>query len=73
MTKKETDRIKKKVQKLEKTIFDFNERINKELQDVINLLDTDSTSNGGAKVAKRRTPRGKGGSDELLLDDKESS
>lgn len=55
MNKKDAERLKKKVQKVEKLITEYNEKITKELCDINSLVDSGSSE--GSKVSRRRTPR----------------
>ena len=56
MNKKDAERLKKKVQKVEKLITEYNEKITKELSDINSLIDSGGSSEG-SKVSRRRTPR----------------
>ena len=58
MNRKDTDRVKRKVHKIEKLIAEYNERISKELSEITNILESRTIQKEEpSKQSRRRTPR----------------
>ena len=56
INKKDLERLKKKIQKIDKAKKDFDERYNKEKGEIIDLIDESMKSDAGnGKYSKRRT------------------
>ena len=56
INKKDLERLKKKIQKIDKAKKDFDERYNKEKGEIIDLIDESMKSDAGnGKSSKRRT------------------
>ena len=57
MGKKEIDRAKKKLVKMQKTVDDFMEKINRDMKDIIDVLDIDGKNEITQRRTRRNTPR----------------
>ena len=55
MNKKDLERLKKKIQKIDKAKKDFDDRYNKEKAEILDLIDESIKSDNGSKSSKRRT------------------